>query len=209
MPPKANSPLRQLSVLANLLKPILGEQADARSDDLLSRYGSIAAIMSASRESLYTALDGNGEVAEALLAARSLAAAGWREEIAGQPVDPADPQLAQYLLTRLQNAHEERLHAIFLDLDDHYIRDEQIGAGNRSSLSLRMRTIIQRAFDLEAHKVILAHNHPSGRAVASDLDRQATARFEGIARALEIELVDHLIVAAGRAYSMRRGQQIW
>ena len=164
--------------------------------------------MAASREALYHALGGNGAVAEALLAVRRLASAGWREEIVGQVVDAADPRLAQYLIGRLQNAHEERLHAVFLDADDRFIRDEQIAAGGRSNLSLRMRAIVRRAFELEAHKLILAHNHPSGRALASKEDRRATARLERVTRELELVLVDHLIVGAGQAYSMRNNRLI-
>tara|TARA_A100001391_G_scaffold78331_1_gene50549 strand:- start:10185 stop:10685 length:501 start_codon:yes stop_codon:yes gene_type:complete len=162
--------------------------------------------MTVSREALYAALGGNGEVAEALLAARKLASAGWREEIAGEVVDAADPRLAQYLLCKLQNAHEERLHVIFMDSGGRYIRDERIAAGSHSKLSLRTRTIMRRAFELEAHKLILAHNHPSGRALASKEDRLATARFEMVVRELELELVDHLIIGAGRAYSMRHNR---
>ncbi|WP_191229000.1 JAB domain-containing protein [Aurantiacibacter xanthus] len=160
--------------------------------------------MTASREALCQALEGNGAVAEALLAARTLVSAGWREAISGQAVDAADPRLAQYLLGLLQNPYEERLHAIFLTASDHYIRDEEIAAGSRSGLSLRMRTIVRRAFELDAHKLILAHNHPSGVAAPSKEDRLATARFEYVARELELVLVDHLIVGAGQAYSMRR-----
>ena len=159
--------------------------------------------MTASREALCQALGGNGAVAEALLAARTLVLAGWREEIIGQAVAAADPRLAQYLLGLLQNPYEERLHAVFLTAGDHYIRDEEIAAGSRSGLSLRMRAIVRRAFELDADKLILAHNHPSGLARPSREDRLATARFEKVARELDLTLVDHLIVGAGDVYSMR------
>lgn len=208
MPSPPDCSPRQISVLADLLRPILGHQARALAERLLERFGSISAIMGATSEALYRALGENRDVAEALIAARELAMAGWCEAIAGEQVDTADPRLASYLLGKLQNAHEERLHVIFLDRAGHYVRDEMMGLGTQSGLGLRIRAIVQRALDLVAHKVILAHNHPSGLARPSAEDRAATARFEMVARAIEIELLDHFIIGGGKVFSMRRGQLV-
>jgi DNA repair protein RadC len=188
LPSAPNSSVRQVSTLADLLRPILGDKATS--------------------EALRRALGDNEEVAKALLAARKLAMAGWLESVAGEQVDTADPRLASYLIGKLQNAHEERLHAIFLDRKGHYVRDELMSVGTRSGLGMRVRAIVQRALDLAAHKVILAHNHPSGIARPSPNDRDATARFEMVARAIEIELLDHFIIGGGKVFSMRRGQLI-
>jgi len=164
--------------------------------------------MGATSEGLYRALGEDSEVAEALLAARNLAMAGWRESLNGEKVDTGDPRLSSYLLGKLQNTHEERLLVIFLDRAGRYVRDELMGAGTRDCLGLRVRAIVQRALDLAAHKVILAHNHPSGLAKPSQADRDATARFELVARAIEIELLDHFIIGGSKVFSMRRGQLV-
>jgi DNA repair protein RadC len=63
--------------------------------------------------------------------------------------------------------------------------------------------LFERALTLGAGGFLLAHNHPSGDCRPSDDDLAATRRLAGIAEALEFELVDHLVVTARRALSMR------
>lgn len=159
--------------------------------------------MSASREALNNALGSDRQVVEALLAVRDLSSLGWRESLVGERVCVTDPQLLRYLVSQLHNPSEERLHVIYLDQDNRYIRDENIAVGTRDGLSMRIRSLIRRTLELEASKIIIAHNHPSGASRASTEDVRATSELEKIARALEIELVDHLIIARGTVYSMR------
>ena len=50
---------------------------------------------------------------------------------------------------------------------------------------------------------MLAHNHPSGVALPSDEDKATTHRLAMALRAVEIELVDHLIIADDDYISLR------
>ena len=51
------------------------------------------------------------------------------------------------------------------------------------------------ALEANATSVVLAHNHPSGLALPSGDDVQTTCRLAMALNAVEIELVDHIIVA--------------
>ena len=53
-----------------------------------------------------------------------------------------------------------------------------------------------------ASSVVLAHNHPSGIAVPSTDDIQATRRVYAALSAVEIALADHIIVAEDDYVSM-------
>ena len=56
-----------------------------------------------------------------------------------------------------------------------------------------------------ARGLIVAHNHPSGDCRPSRSDILATHRLKEVAIALDIELIDHLILTENAVYSMRAG----
>ncbi|WP_275043853.1 JAB domain-containing protein, partial [Stenotrophomonas maltophilia] len=64
------------------------------------------------------------------------------------------------------------------------------------------RIVLQRALALNAGAVILAHNHPSGKADPSTADRAITTRLQEALGLVDIRLLDHFIVTADRALSM-------
>ena len=55
--------------------------------------------------------------------------------------------------------------------------------------------IVETAIGVNATTVVLAHNHPSGVALPSPEDIQTTRRVAMALQAVEIVLVDHIIVA--------------
>ena len=101
--------------------------------------------------------------------------------------------------------HLEHFHAIFLDQQRGYINDITLGSGGRAEVSLRMRSLFAYALQLDARVLVVAHNHPSGHCQPSARDIVSTKQIEHFARAVDIKLLDHLIVTPHRAYSMRAG----
>ncbi|MDA9918625.1 DNA repair protein [Erythrobacter sp.] len=124
--------------------------------------------------------------------------------------DPREMQTASmvgYLrgIMCAEPAQRERFHAIFLDSNRTYIADTQMGEGRRACLTLRMRDLFGKALSVGAQGLIVAHNHPSGDCRPSTLDIAATDRLVDVATALDIELIDHLIITKTALYSMRAG----
>lgn len=103
---------------------------------------------------------------------------------------------------------EERFHAVFLDADGVYLEDRLIGRGQSSHLAIRLRELFARALAIGARSLIVAHNHPSGDCRPSRSDIAATRRLIDVGRALDIELLDHLIVTREKVYSMRAGGKL-
>lgn len=129
-----------------------------------------------------------------------------------RPVPADSPEarlgaLVAYLRSVVLAAQDERerCHAIFVDARRCYLGDAAIGLGGRNMLCLRMREIFSEALRLDARGIILAHNHPSGLCRPSGCDIAATRQLAEVARALDIELVDHLIFTEQAVYSMRAG----
>jgi len=99
----------------------------------------------------------------------------------------------------------ERFHAVFVDEARVHLGDAPMGRCGRSGLSLRMRELFTRALGVGASGILIAHNHPSGKCRPSQCDIESTRRLEEVARALDIELLDHLIFTQDAFYSMRAG----
>jgi len=105
-------------------------------------------------------------------------------------------------------ADEEQFHAIFLDAGRGYLDDCRMGAGHAAHMPIRLRELFAKALSLGARGIIVAHNHPSGHCHPSECDIAATRRLAEVGRALDIELLDHLIVTPEKVYSMRAGGKL-
>ncbi|HSJ79352.1 MAG TPA: JAB domain-containing protein [Erythrobacter sp.] len=115
--------------------------------------------------------------------------------------------LVAYLgkLVLAPEGRHECAHVIFVDGCRSFLGDAGVGMGSLGALSLRMREVFGEALRLGARGMILAHNHPSGDCRPSGSDIAATRRLAEVARALDIELIDHLIFTTDAVYSMRAG----
>lgn len=143
--------------------------------------------------------------AAAIHGAKLLVEAALGEELAATVVDGTDPALLRYLSLTFGGASEERLHVIYCDGSRRYLTDETLALGGVRRIEARARPLFERALALRAGGFLLAHNHPSGDCRPSEHDIAATRHLAAIAAALDLELVDHVIIAGRRAVSMRAG----
>jgi DNA repair protein RadC len=60
---------------------------------------------------------------------------------------------------------------------------------------------MKQALELGSVALILAHNHPSGTLKPSEADKQITYKLKKAAEALDIKILDHLIITERDYYS--------
>ena len=70
----------------------------------------------------------------------------------------------------------------------------QLSKGGITGTVVDIRIIFKLAFEQNATAIILTHNHPSGKLMASDADLQITKRIKEAGKTLEIQVLDHLII---------------
>jgi DNA repair protein RadC len=70
------------------------------------------------------------------------------------------------------------------------------------------REIMRRGLDLGASGLIVAHNHPSGRAAPSRTDLELTRKLVRAGDTLGIAIHDHLVLAGDDWTSMRATGQL-
>ena len=75
--------------------------------------------------------------------------------------------------------------------------------GTEGAATLPLRDVIADAATHGSVGLILAHNHPSGDPAPSVADRAFTKRLALVGEAMDLTLIDHLVLADGQCTSMR------
>jgi len=140
---------------------------------------------------------------EALLAIRQLLHDGAREEIVRTPLGSDPRALQRYLLETMGRLNRERMIAIMADEAGFVISEEVIADGGEGHIQVSPRALFGRALSLDARRMLIAHNHPSGNAEPSATDIDQTKELILQAERLGISLVDHLVVGRRLVVSMR------
>ena len=102
--------------------------------------------------------------------------------------------VAELLMNDLRFEKREIAKIIILNNKNDILKimDVAIGSGNFSKLNIRY--ILSEVVKMNAPKIILVHNHPSGDPTPSKSDIMVTKRLKEAAQSLEIELLDHIII---------------
>lgn len=90
--------------------------------------------------------------------------------------------------------HEE-FWILMLSRSNHIIDKARISQGGIAGTVIDTRLILRSAIEKLASGLILCHNHPSGNIQPSDADKKITEKIKTAANLMEINLLDHIIVA--------------
>jgi DNA repair protein RadC len=93
----------------------------------------------------------------------------------------------------------EAFWIVLLNRANKVIRKQQISTGGVAGTVADPKIIFKIALEELASGVILAHNHPSGNLTASQADLDLTKKLKESGKLLEIQVLDHIIVA-GKTY---------
>lgn len=106
----------------------------------------------------------------------------------------------------------EEIHAIGLDDDLHIICEGVLNIGSPSKVDFSLRQFAEFVVKNNLSRIAIAHNHPNGTCFPSDEDVICTKKIIDFLDMIDVELIDHIIVGRGGAFSMRsslRGCEIW
>jgi DNA repair protein RadC len=88
----------------------------------------------------------------------------------------------------------EHFVVIFLNNQNKVITTEVVASGTINSSAVYPRQIAINVLKHESTNVILAHSHPSGETMPSNSDRAVTKKLQTGLSALDIEILDHIII---------------
>lgn len=116
-----------------------------------------------------------------------------------------DPDtLAKALIATYGHHVQERLGAIYLDAKHRVSRQRELYVGTLNSAIVGTRDVLRYALDDHAASIIVFHNHPSADPTPSTEDLVFTRKLVDAGKLLGIDVVDHLIVGAGRYVSLKQ-----
>ncbi|WP_242184630.1 JAB domain-containing protein [Sphingomonas sp. CARO-RG-8B-R24-01] len=184
-----------------ILQSLGRERAATCAHILIDEFGSLAAVLSATRRRLLRITDNDVATVRLISAFRVTMMHALRYRITRGAAQLQD--MVDYLALDLTHAPVERVHVLFFDRRSRLIRDEVFGIGTTGTVTIPVQEIMRRSLDLMAASIVLVHNHPGGDPAPSQADINATRRLARAADALEIRLHDHLIISANGFTSFR------
>lgn len=102
---------------------------------------------------------------------------------------------------RFEDLSHEEFWMITLNRRNAVIREHRISEGGITATIVDQRKIFRQALEDRSTGIIVFHNHPSGNTNPSDADVQLTKKLKEGGKLLDINLLDHLILAGEAYYS--------
>jgi DNA repair protein RadC len=174
----------------------------AVANELIKRAGSVHALTRGSLDDLRS-VRGVGPVRAARIVAaielgrRTLVRAGVERPRLNTP-----RQLAAYLLPQYGGAPVEQFGIVMLDTKHRVIRIKVVSVGSLDSTVVHPREVFREAASASAAAIVLFHNHPSGDPTPSPDDLALTTRMVNAGAIMGIDVVDHVILADQRYFSL-------
>jgi DNA repair protein RadC len=100
----------------------------------------------------------------------------------------------ELLQPRMGELPHEEFWIVYLNNSNKVMHTAQLSKGGITGTLVDVRLVMKQALELGAVALILAHNHPSGGLKPSEADKQITQKLKNAAVALDIKVLDHLII---------------
>ena len=170
--------------------------------ELLCAFGSMKSVLEARPEQLMQ-VKGIGERQAVLLSMVVPLTRVWHRCAMETPERIGNSREAEdYCLSILAGERTERFYVISLNAKCNVLGKRKISEGSLSEVSAYPRMVMETALNYNAHSVLLCHNHPGGTCAPSPEDISSTIQLQKLLNGVGILVLDHIIVAGDRTYSM-------
>ena len=170
--------------------------------NLIERFGSLSGVLGAPLDLLERS-PGIGPESAAYLKMIVSVARLYREDGKAESKSVRTTQQAKdFMRRRLAHEQVECFHMLCLGRGGNILYSERIFRGNSGKVDIIISDILHLALSSRAAKVVIAHNHPGGICNPSREDLHTTGLVCNELRRLDIELMDHIIVADDGVCSM-------
>ena len=178
-----------------------GKSAVDLARTLLAKFGSLAGLCGASRET-FCSVPGLGSAKYAQLqAATELARRALAAEMKSGVNLSSPTTVRDFLRLSIQNRQVEVFVGLFLDAQNRVIAVEELFSGTLTQTSVFPREVVRKALHHNAAGVIFAHNHPSGVAEPSHADETLTRALKEALALIDVRVLDHFVVGRGATLS--------
>lgn len=139
-----------------------------------------------------------------LLACLEVTRRATRWHCAKRPVVSTPEEVVALCAPRLTGLDREHFWALALNTKNRLLRLVEISVGSLNASIVHPRELFKDAVRMSAASVIVVHNHPSGDPTPSGADIQLTRRLVRAGDVLGIEVLDHVVIGEGGAFTSLR-----
>lgn len=177
-----------------------------RAKRLIQQFGNLKGILDAPVEELRK-VENIGSVTPVALKIIRAAATLYLQQDAENREILSDPvQLAAFWRMRIGGLANEVFQVGYLDSAYRLLRDgvETLEEGTVDRANVYPRKVVEAALRRGAAALVLAHNHPNGDVQPSEQDKLLTRALVLAAEAVQLKIVDHLVVSTSDVFSFRK-----
>lgn len=110
--------------------------------------------------------------------------------------------VCEYLKFKLAPLEHEVFAILLLDTQHRVLAYQELFRGTLNAVNIYPREIVKLSLQYNAGALILVHNHPSGEPEPSGADREITQKLKSALDLVDMQVLDHLIVAGTQVVSM-------
>ena len=163
---------------------------------LLNRFGSIKGILNAPVEELTAVL---------LHLILPLYRRYAKDDQSGKTVFSLE-DICRFIMDKYCGITRETFALTSFDATGRIIGFDILNTGDVSSVGISSRAVLETAIKRHAVAVTLSHNHPTGFALPSKEDLEATSRIDTALSHIGVALLDHIIVAGNDCVSLAQSK---
>lgn len=182
-----------------------GQDVITLSTRLIGEAGSLSGLISW-QETDFRRLKGIGHVkALQLVTVMEIARRVASHPTAEAPLLNRADLVASFLQPIAQGLHVEKFWVLCLNRKNRLLKRVEISSGTATAALAHPREVFREAIRECATAVICVHNHPSGDPAPSAADLHLTRQLREAAKAVDIDLIDHVIIGRTGADPLGRG----
>ena len=117
--------------------------------------------------------------------------------------------VADLLMEEMRFEKRELIKVIILNTKNNVLKIQDVAIGGISFVNANVKEILQETIKINAPKMIMVHNHPSGDPTPSKADVEFTNRVYKCAELFEISLLDHIVIGDGKYMSIFQEKGLW
>ena len=169
---------------------------------LINEFGSLYGLLEADPRDICKRCGVSENTAVLLTLIPQLSRKYLNEKWGEKPVINSSFKAGEFAVSLFVGRTYEVFYVLCLDSQNKVNYSALVHEGTINEAPVYPRLIVETALRHQANSVILAHNHPGGSLKPSSADLEVTKKISNALGAISIKVIDHIIVAGEKYFSL-------